>query len=359
MPRGDKPTTAALALKDGWICEDALPESITDDEYVRWHSESLVFNGVRMGPAVNSNESLTIPDKIAISPTVAARYAVPASEGDVEYVRVGAGDAHRIWATVFDIVSANCHLVARDVIKQFEAARDNDNAGPTAAVSSPLPAAPNHALVQLLEAALLHPESAEGKIRQVIETLSAAAVTATSPAAQPDHDHETAGPYPTTVGQQQVFTRNEGDHVIYESRPPKGKFSELRSRMSPEAQERMKARTEEMLQEIRSGPDRVALNPTVAARYAGLGSPGDVEYVRAATSDTPVVARELFSRLIKLAAAVIAGHDFISPYADDNPKTTPRAILDQAEKQRERLRLWAIEIREVADKLSAATTSPI
>lgn len=70
--------------------------------------------------------------------------------------------------------------------------------------------------------------------------------------------------------------------------------------------------------------------------------------------DTPVVARELFSRLIKLAAAVIAGHDFISPYADDNPKTTPQTILVQAEKQRERLRLWAIEIRAIADKLSAA-----
>lgn len=80
---------------------------------------------------------------------------------------------------------------------------------------------------------------------------------------------------------------------------------------------------------------------------------------RAATPpDTPVVARELFSRLITLAAAVIAGHGFISPDADDNPKTTPRAILDQAEKQREQLRRWAIEIREVADKLSAATTSP-
>lgn len=37
--------------------------------------------------------------------------------------------------------------------------------GDTAAVP------PNHALIQLLEAALLHPKSAEGNIRQVIETL--------------------------------------------------------------------------------------------------------------------------------------------------------------------------------------------
>ena len=33
---------------------------------------------------------------------------------------------------------------------------------------------PNHALIQLLESALLHPESAEGNIRQVIETLNTA-----------------------------------------------------------------------------------------------------------------------------------------------------------------------------------------
>lgn len=68
----------------------------------------------------------------------------------------------------------------------------------------------------------------------------------------------------------------------------------------------------------------------------------------------PCLVRDLFSRLVRLAAAVIAGHEFISPDAEDNPKTTPRSILVQAEAQRERLRLWAIEIREVANALMAA-----
>lgn len=36
-------------------------------------------------------------------------------------------------------------------------------------------APPNHALIQLLDAALLHPESAEGNIRQVIESLASTA----------------------------------------------------------------------------------------------------------------------------------------------------------------------------------------
>jgi hypothetical protein len=50
MPRGDKPTTTALALKDGWIYEDALPMTITKEQYDWWHKESLVLDGVRMGP---------------------------------------------------------------------------------------------------------------------------------------------------------------------------------------------------------------------------------------------------------------------------------------------------------------------
>lgn len=66
-----------------------------------------------------------------------------------------------------------------------------------------------------------------------------------------------------------------------------------------------------------------------------------------------VGARELYSRLIKLAAALVRHEGFISPFAEDNPTTTPRSILKQAEKQQERLRLWAIETREIADALSA------
>lgn len=49
MPRGDKPTTVALALKDGWVYEDALP-AMSKEEYDWRYQESLVLDGVRMGP---------------------------------------------------------------------------------------------------------------------------------------------------------------------------------------------------------------------------------------------------------------------------------------------------------------------
>lgn len=54
MPRGDKPTTVALALKDGWVYEDALPE-MTKEQYDWWFKESLVLDGVRMGPPLTQN----------------------------------------------------------------------------------------------------------------------------------------------------------------------------------------------------------------------------------------------------------------------------------------------------------------
>lgn len=50
MPRGDKPTTTALAIKDGWIYEDQLPRDLSKAQYDWWHKESLVLDGVRMGP---------------------------------------------------------------------------------------------------------------------------------------------------------------------------------------------------------------------------------------------------------------------------------------------------------------------
>lgn len=53
MPRGDKPTTVALALKDGWVYEDALPE-MTKEQYDWWYDESLVLDGVRMGPPLTT-----------------------------------------------------------------------------------------------------------------------------------------------------------------------------------------------------------------------------------------------------------------------------------------------------------------
>lgn len=68
----------------------------------------------------------------------------------------------------------NCPLFTRAMTKrsaEIEAITDWN----TRRVSAPIVAPPNYALVQLLEAALLHPESAEGNIRQVIEALSGAA----------------------------------------------------------------------------------------------------------------------------------------------------------------------------------------
>ena len=44
-----------------------------------------------MSSNTDNNESLTIPDRVALNPTVAARYSVSEKrDGDVEYVRVGA-----------------------------------------------------------------------------------------------------------------------------------------------------------------------------------------------------------------------------------------------------------------------------
>ena len=51
MPRGDKPTTVKLALKDGWVYEDTLP-NLSKRAYDWWYRESLVLDGVRMGPPV-------------------------------------------------------------------------------------------------------------------------------------------------------------------------------------------------------------------------------------------------------------------------------------------------------------------
>jgi hypothetical protein len=45
-----KPVLAAQALKDGWVYEDTLPDSITQQEYDWWYERSLVIEGVRMGP---------------------------------------------------------------------------------------------------------------------------------------------------------------------------------------------------------------------------------------------------------------------------------------------------------------------
>ena len=55
--------------------------------------------------------------------------------------------------------------------------------------------------------------------------------------------------------------------------------------------------------------------------------------------------------LLKVCAEMLHGSGFISEYADDNPKTTPKCILKQAEQQREILRKLSIRIKSAADKL--------
>lgn len=47
-----QPTTHGQALSDGWVYEDTLPESITQQQYDWWYERSLVVEGVRMGPSL-------------------------------------------------------------------------------------------------------------------------------------------------------------------------------------------------------------------------------------------------------------------------------------------------------------------
>jgi len=55
--------------------------------------------------------------------------------------------------------------------------------------------------------------------------------------------------------------------------------------------------------------------------------------------------------LVKISATLLMHKEFISPFAEDNPKTTPKTILKQAEVQNEVLRKLAIRLKEVADNL--------
>lgn len=54
MPRGDKPTTTRTALRWGWIYEDELPDAFK--HYSDWYDDSIVLDGVRMGPPVSVYE---------------------------------------------------------------------------------------------------------------------------------------------------------------------------------------------------------------------------------------------------------------------------------------------------------------
>lgn len=102
MPRGDKPTTVALALKDGWVYEDTLPVEMSQEQYDWWFKESLVLDGVRMGPPLDhsptnpSSREDGAPERIfakACHPDSPNRnctwtMSLEPSEGSVEYTRI-------------------------------------------------------------------------------------------------------------------------------------------------------------------------------------------------------------------------------------------------------------------------------
>lgn len=75
-------------------------------------------------------------------------------------------------------------------------------------------------------------------------------------------------------------------------------------------------------------------------------------------SDTPVVARELYSELINIAAGLARGEGFISPCFEDHSGRTPKGIVIAAQHQEDVMKDWANRIRRVADKLRATTTAP-
>lgn len=39
-----------MAIPDGWINEDQLPEELSNEDYDNWFAQSRVIDGVRMGP---------------------------------------------------------------------------------------------------------------------------------------------------------------------------------------------------------------------------------------------------------------------------------------------------------------------
>jgi hypothetical protein len=43
------PRTVEQAIRDGWVYEDTLPKTITQQEYDWWYDRSAVLDGVRMG----------------------------------------------------------------------------------------------------------------------------------------------------------------------------------------------------------------------------------------------------------------------------------------------------------------------
>lgn len=65
--------------------------------------------------------------------------------------------------------------------------------------------------------------------------------------------------------------------------------------------------------------------------------------------------RETRDELIKLAAEIVCAEEFISPFTEDNPTSTPRSVLRAAEIQQKRLKDWAYRIRIVLESEEGGT----
>lgn len=88
----------------------------------------------------------------------------------------------------------------------------------------------------------------------------------------------------------------------------------------------------------------------------------DAEAIKGWNRSRPVSAapadRKLYSELIHIAAECVRGSGFLSPCAEDIAPRLKRAdILKTARRQESQLKDWAYRIRQVANRLSAATTS--
>lgn len=98
------------------------------------------------------------------------------------------------------------------------------------------------------------------------------------------------------------------------------------------------------------------------ASVAGMSSE-DAAKTAWNTRSRPVGAapadRKLYSELIHIAAEVVRGNGFLSPCAEDiEPRLKRADILKTAQHQESQLKDWAYRIRQVADKLTATTSSP-
>lgn len=66
----------------------------------------------------------------------------------------------------------------------------------------------------------------------------------------------------------------------------------------------------------------------------------------------------LESTLINIAAEMLRPGVFISAFAEDHPKRTPKRVIKAAERQREQLQEWASKIASTARSLRNDQTKP-